>query len=146
MAKQDLYNNVKVIRAIDYTAVTSGNTTTAGDVIDTAGFESVTFVFEMHGQTDGTYTPIIEDADESAFNVTNAAVADAFLLGTEAGAAFTDNASDNDVSKVGYIGKKRYVRASVVQAGGTSGGNFSAVCILGHPGEGPQSTQKQTAS
>ncbi len=145
MASKDLHNNVKVVRAIDYTAVTNGNTTTNGEIIDTKGFDSVEFVFEMHSQTDGDYTVLIQDGDDSGLSDA-AAVADAYLLGTESGASFTADTSDNDVSKIGYIGGKRYVRANIVQSGGTSGGNFSAVCILGDATDAPQSTQYEAAS
>lgn len=141
MASKDLFNNVKVVPALDIAAISS-NTTTAGDVIDTQGFESVTFVLKMGALTDGDYTILIEDADESAFNVTNAAVADAYLLGTEAGASTTADTEDHDVTKVGYIGGKRYVRMSIVSTNVSSGATMGGVCILGHPADAPQSAQK----
>lgn len=138
---QDLFNSIKVAPALDITTVTDGNATTAGDVIDRQGFESVTFVFKMGVLTDGDYTILIEDADEVAFNVTNAAVPDHLLLGTEAGASFTADTDDQDVAKIGYIGGKPYVRMSVVQSGGTGGAVFTGVCVLGHPLSAPQSAQ-----
>lgn len=140
MASKDNFNNFKAVPAFNIRTISS-NTTTTGDVIDTAGFESVTFTFQTGTITDGDYTILIEDADESAFNVTNAAVADAFLLGTEAGASFTADTDDNDISKIGYIGGKRYVRLSVVSTNVSSGGIVGAQCILGHPTDAPQSTQ-----
>lgn len=140
MAKQDLVNNIKVAAAFDTQSITT-DTTTAGDVVDTQGFESVTFIVKAGALNAGTFTPLIEDADESAFNVTNAAVADAYLIGTEAGAALTD-AQDHDSVKIGYIGKKRYVRLSIVSSGASGANTLSGVCILGHPTNAPQSTQR----
>lgn len=140
MASKDLFNNVKVVPAFDVRTISS-STTTTGDVIDTAGFESVTFVFQTGTVTDGDYTVLIEDADESAFNVTNAAVADAYLLGTESGASFSADTDDNDIGKVGYIGGKRYVRMSIVSTNVSSGAVVGGTCILGHPTDAPQSTQ-----
>lgn len=142
MASKDLFNNVKVVPAFDIRIISS-DTTTTGDVIDTAGFESVTFVFQTGTVLDGDYTVLIEDADESAFNVTNAAVADAYLLGTEAGASFSADTDDNDIGKVGYIGGKRYVRMSIVSTntGADASATIGGTCILGHANDLPQSTQ-----
>jgi hypothetical protein len=142
MASKDLHNSIKVVPAFDIRAIAS-DTTTTGDVIDTQGYSSVEFVFQTGTVTDGDYTVLIEDADEAAFNVTNAAVADIYLLGTEAGASFTADTDDNDVSKIGYIGPKRYVRMSIVSTntGGDSSATVGGICILGHPTVAPIGTQ-----
>lgn len=145
MAAKDQFSSIKVVPAFDIQIISS-DTTTTGDVIDTKGFNSVTFVFQTGTVTDGDYTVLIEDADESAFNVTNAAVADTYLLGTEAGASFDADTDDNDVAKIGYIGGKRYVRMSVVSTntGGDASATIGGVCILGHPLDAPQSSQVVT--
>ena len=65
--------------------------------------------------TDGDVTPLIEESDNSDMSSSNA-VADADLLGTEAAAAL----SAAGVSNVGYIGNKRYVRATAVTAAGST--------------------------
>lgn len=142
MAAQDLYNCIKVAPALDVQTI-STNTTTAGDIIDTKGFNSVTFVFQMGTLTDGDYAVLIQDGDDSGLSDA-AAVADTYLLGTEAGATFDADTDDNDVAKIGYIGNKRYVRLSVVSTNTSSGAVCGATCILGHPLDAPQSTQVVT--
>lgn len=139
MASKDLFNNVKVVPAFDVRTISS-NATTSGDIIDTAGFESVTFVFQTGTVSDGDYTVVIRDGDDSGLS-DGAAVADAFLLGTEAGASFSADTDDNDIGKVGYIGGKRYVQMQIVSTNVSSGAVVGGTCILGHPTDAPQSTQ-----
>lgn len=123
---RDLHNNIKAESAFD-TAAISSDTTTAGNVIDMQGYGAVEFIIQSGTLTDGTYTPLIQEG--SAANLSDAsAVADADLLGTEAAAALDAN-DDDTVTKIGYIGNKRYVRLSVVSASTTSGGTISAVAI-----------------
>lgn len=128
MSKYDLHNNIlqKVARN---TAAISSDTTTAGIIIDTQGFESLEFLLHTGARTDGTFTPLIEHGDDPSLSDA-AAVDDADLLGTEAGAAL---AAANSSSRIGYRGSKRYVRLSVVSSGVTSGATVGATAILGHP-------------
>lgn len=137
--RHDLFNNVKVVNALDVQTISS-NTTTAGDIIDTAGFESAVFGIHTGTVTDGDYAILLEHGDNSS--LTDAvAVPDADLIGTEAGASFTADGDDNKVSKVGYIGIKRYVRMSIVSANTSSGAVVGGYCILGNPHNAPQSSQ-----
>lgn len=131
---KDLYNNIKAESALNTSAISS-STTTAGNVIDRQGYNSLEFLIMSGTLTDGTYTPLVEEGD--AANLSDAAaVADANLLGTEASAAFTAS-NDNTVKKVGYIGSKRYVRLSIVSAGVTTGGTISALAVKGHASDRP---------
>jgi hypothetical protein len=107
----DNTNGKTVVNALDATAVTA-NGTTVGEIIDTKDFESITFLLTLTARSGGDATPLIEDGDESDLSDA-AAVADAFLIGTEAGAKID---AANEVSKIGYVGKKRYVRLSSVNA------------------------------
>lgn len=109
------------------TAAISTDTTTAGTIIDTRGYEAVEFIFFSGARTDGTYTPLIEESDDSGLSGSNA-VADEDLLGTEAAAAIS---AANTVKRIGYVGHKRYVRLSVVSTGTSSGATVGAVAILG---------------
>lgn len=134
MATKDLLSEIKELRAISPAAITS-DTTTAGQIIDTQGYESVTFIIASGTITDGTYTPLIQEGDDSGLSDA-AAVPDDRLLpsgtGQEAAIAIVA-ADDNVVEKIGVISKKRYVRLSLVSTGVTSGGTLAAVAILGHP-------------
>lgn len=132
---KDLYNNIKVMNALDTKAIAS-NTTTAGEIIDLKGFDSLAFAFQTGTITDGDYTLLIEEGNES--NLSDAAaVADDDLLGTEAAASFTADTDDNAVSKIGYRGNKRYVRISVISTNVTTGGTVGAIAVLGHPSIAP---------
>lgn len=122
MASVDLKNNINDLVALN-SATISTSTTTVGNVIDTAGFESVTFIPSIGTRTDGTYTPLITECDTSGGSYT--AVDDADLIGTEAEAVL--NAS-NTSSRIGYVGKKQFVKFSFVSATVTSG-TTGATCI-----------------
>ncbi|PIR39585.1 MAG: hypothetical protein COV35_03520 [Alphaproteobacteria bacterium CG11_big_fil_rev_8_21_14_0_20_39_49] len=131
---RDLHNNINAEVALNTSAISS-DTTTNGNIIDMQGFGSIEFVIQSGTLTDGTYTPLIQEGDES--NLSDAtAVGDADLLGTEADAAFIAT-EDNAVKKVGYIGNKRYVRLSIVSASTTSGGTISAVSVKSDAGDMP---------
>ncbi|URN85866.1 hypothetical protein [Acetobacterium wieringae] len=132
---KDLYNNIKVMNALDTKAIAS-NTTTAGEIIDLKGFDSLAFIFQTGTITDGDYTLLIQEGDESDLSDAGA-VADDDLLGTEAAASFTADTDDNAVSKIGYRGNKRYVRISVISTNVTTGGTVGAIAVLGHPSIAP---------
>jgi hypothetical protein len=109
---KDLHSQIGVGVAIALTAVADGEDV-VGAVIDRQGSEGLEIIFQVGAYTDGSVTPLIEDSDD---NVTYTAVADANLTNTEASAAL----SAAGVSKIGYIGAKRYVKASAVTAAGST--------------------------
>lgn len=109
---KDLHNQVSAGVAIALTAVADGEDV-VGAVIDRQGSEGLEIIFQVGAYTDGSVTPLIEDSDD---NVTYAAVADANLTNTEASAAL----SAAGVSSIGYVGFKRYVRATAVTAAGST--------------------------
>lgn len=137
MAKFDQKNDIKVANALDIQTISS-DTTTAGDIIDLQGFNACTFAFQTGTVTDGDYTVLIEEGDDSGLSDA-AAVADADLIGTEAGASFSADTDDNVVGTVGYRGDKRYVRLSIVSTNTTSGAVVGATALLGHAHEAPVS-------
>jgi len=124
----DLHNNIKISKALSGGTISS-STTTVGDIIDTAGFGSNELEIFSGARTDGTYTPLVEDGDDSGLSDA-AAVDDKYLLGTEAGAAIT---AANKRAKIGYIGPKRYIRLSIVSTGVTSGAYIGGSAIQGNP-------------
>ena len=104
------------------------------------GFEAAELLIMIGANTDAdvTFTVLIEDGAES--NLSDAAaVADAQLLGTEALAGFQFD-DDNECRKIGYIGAKRYVRATITPANNGAGNIFmAAVWLLGFPRSAPTS-------
>lgn len=138
MANMDLYSNIKVLPAIDPVTQTNSDTALVSDIIDTQGYGSLTFVIATGTLTDAdaTFTVLIQDGDNSALSDA-ANVSDDFLLGTEAAASFTF-ANDGIVRKIGYVGKKRYVRLTITPSGNNSGAApLAAVVVLGHPTMAP---------
>lgn len=125
---RDLHDNIRAsVTLAPATRTASAN----GTSVDLAGFEAAEVVVATGTITDGTHTIELQDSDDGA---TFAAVADAFLLGSEPAIGAAD---DNKTFRVGYVGGKRYLRASVTVSGATSGGTYGAVVIAGYPRHAP---------
>lgn len=139
MAMKDLHNNIYTSIAVN-TATVSTDTTTTGNEIDMQGFESIEFVMAMGTLTDGDFALQITESDTSGSNFT--AVDDADLLGTEP--AFTTNTDDNKIGRVGYIGGKRYLKATVVSTNtATNGGTFTVIAIRSNAYDAPTAANTQ---
>jgi hypothetical protein len=128
--------NIKAVRAISpYDPSATGTKT--GQVLDTAGYDSCTFVIQAGAQTTTgiTVTPIIKHGTVTG---TMTSVADTHLIGTEAAAAalLAGATGANGVAKIGYAGPNRYVQCNIVIAGATTG-FYSAVAILGKAKKAP---------
>jgi len=129
MPQLDLHNNIKVSRGLSPKAAVTDNTAFVSEIIDTQGYGSTEFLILIGANTDAdaTFTILVEDGNVSTLT-DNASVADAYLLGTEAGQAF-DFDDDNETRKIGYTGPKRYVRVTITPANNT-GNVFIAGCWL----------------
>jgi len=128
MSSIDLHSQIFCANALSNATIAT-DTTTVGAIIDTAGYESLEFIIKSGTRTDGTFTPLIQDGDDSGLSDA-AAVSDTFLVGTEAAAAIT---ASNALGRIGYVGKKRYVRLSIVSTSVTTGcTSFGAVAVLGN--------------
>jgi hypothetical protein len=132
---RDLHNHIYPKRGLSPKAATTDNTAYVSEIVDTLGFGAAEFIILIgaNTDTDATFAVLVEDSDAANMDPATA-VADADLLGTEAVAAFTADADDNKVRKIGYVGNKRYVRVTITPTGNNSGNIFIAgVWILGHP-------------
>ena len=134
-----LHDNIKVSRGISPAAATTNDDAWVSEIIDTANFDSTEFVIctGSLADADATFTVLFEDGDNSLLT-DNAAVADEYLLGTEAGASFTF-ADDNETRKIGYIGAKRYCRVTVTPANNTGNAFVAGVWIQSGARVAPQS-------
>ena len=130
MSSYDQKSLLKAVKALNIGAITT-NTTTAGSSIDTKGFESLTLFVELGARTDGSFLPLVQDSDD---NSTFADVIDQFLIGTEAEALLN---TANTIKSIGYVGKKRYVKLSLVSTSVTSGATASATGILSNAYSNP---------
>jgi hypothetical protein len=136
----DLFSNVKVARMISPISPTATGTINSS-VVDRSGFNSVTLVIAA-GAQGAAVTAVTPTVQESATTTTGdfTDVADADLIGTEAGASLAAAAGANKQAKIAYRGTKRYVRLRLAVTGSATG-VYSAVALLGDPIKGPQSTQ-----
>lgn len=138
MASRDLHNFIDAKRGLSPVVAGTDNTAYVSQIVDTSGAESVEFIILIGANTDAdaTFTVLVEDGDNSSLT-DNAAVADTFLLGTEALASFQYD-DDNEVRKIGYVGGKRYVRVTVTPANNGAGNIYMAgVWLLGHRRHAP---------
>jgi hypothetical protein len=136
MPSRAIHHEIQVKRAISPVSV-SDNTARVSEIIDTSGYDSAEFIIALGSiaDADATFTVLVEDGDNSALS-DNAAVADDFLVGTEAEASFTF-ASDDQVRKIGYKGPKRYIRLTITPASNASAALIAAVAVLSHPALSP---------
>ena len=141
MASKDIHNNLHFVPLIAPVAARTDNTAIVSAIIDTLGYEAAELVLITGTNTDvnATFAVLVEDGDASNLS-DNAAVADTFLIGTEAEAGFIFS-DDVECRKIGYVGGKRYLRMTVTPSGNDSGNIFIAgVAVLGHPRHAPTST------
>lgn len=132
MPRSEITTKTKPVIGLNIQAITT-NTTTTGSAVDTADFNGgVNIVFQAGTLTDGTYTPYITECDTSGGSYTavddNDLVAEdpsnTSAVAPEAQAALT---ASNTVSKIGYVGYKRYIKVALVSTSVTSGGTLGAV-------------------
>lgn len=132
----DLMNRLAPARGISPAAAVTDNTAQVSQIFDTQGMMGIAFlaIFGALADADATFTLLMEEGDEADLSDA-AAVADAQLIGTEA-LASVDQDADNTVTKIGYIGSKRYVRATITPAG-NAGNAFIAGVWIGCPEDQP---------
>jgi len=135
----DLFDNIIQAAAFAPKAAVTDNTAQVSAIFDCANKTSVMLsgIVGTNADADMTYTVLIEEGDNSALSDA-AAVADSDLLGVEA--MGLDYASDGKTFKIGYIGTKRYIRATITPVNNT-GNVFLAGNWLAVPKKLPATTQ-----
>jgi hypothetical protein len=133
---RDAAHNIHPMRAISPVSV-ADNTAQVGQIIDTKGYRSLTFVIAAGAlaDADATFSALVQHGDQP--NLSDAAdVADVDLIGLESQAGFTF-ADDDEPRKIGYVGNRRYVRLTLTPANNASAALLVSVAILGSPQEAP---------
>lgn len=136
--KRDFLNNIHPVAAITPIAARTDNTAIVSSIIDTRGYDGVTFVVVLGANTDAdaTFAVTMDEGDASDLSGSNA-VASADLVGTLALAGFQFD-DDGETRKIGYKGLKRYVRLTITPTGNGAGNIFlAAVALLGLPTQLP---------
>jgi len=139
MPNREQISNFKYESAIVSTDITSTGTTN-GTIIDTQGFDSVHFIIKVDGYSGGTYTPLINESDDSGMSG-ETAVADSELVAIDTdGSAVTSGEeaavalSAAGVAKIAYVGSKRYITCDIV-ASGTDSPYGATVTVLAAKGD-----------
>ena len=115
---RDTHSNIKVVRSISPVAVGTTGTGQTGKIVDRRGYRGVE-ILASYGTITATAAVMTLTIKEGDVTGTMTSVADGDLLGTEAGggvaaaATRTSGVSKNVTKRVGYIGTKRYVSASI---------------------------------
>lgn len=140
MPSQDIHNNLHIATLFTPKAAVIDNTAQVSAIIDTLGYRAceLAIVTGALSDADATFEVLVEDGAESDLS-DNAAVSDDYLIGTEAGAAFTF-ADDGECRKIGYKGPKRYVRVTVTPTGNAGDLYLAGVAVLGNPRSAPTPT------
>jgi len=133
----DGHSRTKVFLASAMFDIT-GDVKTLGNVIDTAGFESLEFAFFTGSPVPGSHSIELDESDTGAFAGEENVVAADDLIGTS-----TPLTAIDDITRIGYGGKKQFCRLNVVSTG-ISGGpipTLAAIAILGRPRSMPVADQ-----
>lgn len=144
--KLDIHNNIKAVHALSPQAAGTTGTGLSSDIVDRKGYEGVEIIVH-HGTsvaTDYANTLVVLEGDTTGAMTS---VADADLIGTEAGASLpvqatarTSGAGLNVAKRIGYKGRKRYVQFKQVNVGAATG-IVGGVVLLHTPDSGPVSGQ-----
>lgn len=138
MATRDLMNDINPLVAVAPQVVADGSSLVSV-AIDTKGYESVTFIVLLGtlADADATWTVTVKDGDDGTQG-NHAAVADTFLVGTEALAGIAAADDDSLCKKIGYTGGKRYVSIEIDNAvANTGNAPIAVLALLGHPHSRP---------
>lgn len=130
MATTDTRAIADAVHSLDPKAYTAA---VDGDGVDVSDALGAVVVFNIGAWTDGSFDLQVEESDDDA---TYTAVADADLNGTEK--TIDGAADDQTVEAYGYLGNKKFVRASLVSVTGTTTGcEFGATVVreLAHVSE-----------
>ena len=136
--ENESHSRVSILPALPLTDAAGASS--VGAIIDTKGFESIVIAIMSGTITTGSFTVQMHDGDNSGLSDA-AVVANAELpgrdpaqaVGIACAFAVTD---DDDTYRFGYVGKKRYLRLTLLGAS-TPVGEFAAIAVLGHPKNAP---------
>ena len=125
MSSYDIHTVLSAVESLAATDVNT-NTTTEGTEVDTAGFEGCEFILSLTAWTTGTFAFSLEDSDTSGSGYAAVDSDLVFLKDESLGAA--------GITRIGYVGHKRYVRLSIVSTDVvTTGATLYGTAILGIP-------------
>ena len=138
MSQKDLYSNITVTSAFVPQALSGTTNITSGAVIDTLGYDSLTFVLHTDAIAAADLNAQLLINEDTAIGMGSSnVVADADLIGTEALTQIGVGAVGDRAKRIGYKGNKRYVRCDLVVTANTGTDVVGCVAVLGHPTTAP---------
>ncbi len=121
MATREDYNKLLPLSSFD-TQLINGDTTTNGNIIDTADFDGgILHVIQMGVRTTGDATPLLEESDDSGMSGSNV-IADKNIVPVNIGGTWFNTGQEaasildatNEIRAIATVGTKRYQRLSFV--------------------------------
>ena len=136
---KDQSNDLNFKQLFPPKAAVTDNTAQVSSIIDMLGYNSCTLALDTGTltDTDATFAMTLEVGDDPALADTAAPPA-TDLIGTLALASFQFD-TDNMCRKIGYIGGKRYIRATVTPSNNTGNLFLAGIAVLGNPKNAPTS-------
>lgn len=118
----------------------SDNTPRVGNIIDTNDFGAFTFyvLIDALVDADATFAVTFEEGDDSGLSDAAAVPAENLI-----GNADFDFNDDNSITHVGYVGKKRFVQATVTPSGNSSSATFRIMVVKTMPVSAPSDPNVQ---
>jgi hypothetical protein len=140
---RDLMNNLHFKSAFPPGAAVTDNTAQVSTILDTYLFGSAVLAFVTGTLTDvdATFATTLSESDDSGMAGANA-VATNDMTGTTALASFTF-ADDAECRKIGYIGKRRYIQATITPTGNTGNLFVAGMWVQGHAVSAPTANPPQ---
>ncbi|MBN9235102.1 MULTISPECIES: hypothetical protein [Phyllobacteriaceae] len=135
---RDIISNLHLVAAIPPAATApADNTPIVSTILDRMGFESVALAIVAGTlvDADATFAVTLEHGDQANLSDASAVQAD-MMNGGLVNAGFTF-AADNACRKLGYVGAKRYVRATITPANNTGAAPVAALWMLSHMNQAP---------
>ncbi len=137
---RDLSSNLHFKQAFPPVAAVTTNAVQTSTILDTLAFGGAVLALVIGALTGTSYTLAFSESNDPAMAGANT-VAATDLVGTAALASFTGT-DPNECRKIGYIGSKRYVQATVTPAGNTSL-FLAGMWVQGHPAIAPTANPPQ---
>ena len=124
---RDMTNRLNVAKAFEPKAAVAADTAQVSTICDLAGADSATLVLitGTNADADATFALTMDEGNVANLSDAVAVPTGQLLIGTLAGGGFTF-ADDYEVRKIGYVGNKRYIRATITPSGNTGGTLFLA--------------------
>jgi hypothetical protein len=121
-------------------AARTNGTVNGVNSLDLGGFDGAVVVVHTGVITDGSHAITVQESDTGTSGFADVAAAD--LVdddndGAKLPAAITTGAGGSKTFEIGYVGKKRYIRAVITTSGATSGGFIDVVVVRGPARKSP---------